>query len=241
MKNGYYTVGDVIRQALLKVGAISYSEGIPDDVANTAIIEMNLVLDDWSRTLMNYGNYVETFNPTDNKGFVTMGTDNTNALLPVVGDIAKRPASISRVNVNIGNITYNIPLGTFEEYTSIPMKNIVTLPQKAFFQQGYPFDILYFYPLLPAGYLVTVVGTPQLGNFQSINDMVVLPAGYIKPLILAVTLALYPTFGQQPDQGIVIQLSSAMKAIKSNNLAVQVPSIRTTDGNRGTHNFWAGT
>lgn len=240
MLNGYYTVGDVVRQALLKVGAISYGEGIDPDVAQTAIMSINMTLDQWSRDLMSFGSYAQTYVATDNSGFVTMGTDNTTGT-PVVGNIAARPADITSVCVNIGGLTYKIPIGTFDEYVSIPIKNISSLPQKAFFRPDYPYDTLYFYPLLPAGYSVTITGIPQLGNYQNVGDLVVLPPGYIKPLILATALDLYSTFGQTPDQGVVIQYSAAMKHIKDNNLASSIPSIRPTDANSGTHNFWAGT
>jgi hypothetical protein len=237
----YYTVNDVLTQALQSVGAVSFGEAIEPAVYQSSLLQLNSLLSKWSNNYMNYNTFDNTIMVKTNTAVINMGLAINGELpVPTSGDILERPATIDQVDIIMGTLTFQVPIKSYSEYTNLPIKNVVSIPQACYFIEGMPFNQLWFFPMVPAGYSIRVVGKSYFDFYQSIADLVVLPPEYIEALIYNLALHLSPMFGQNPSEGLITMANSAMKHIKQRNVINNIPRLKNDFSNAGSFNFWAG-
>lgn len=244
MNNNYYTVSDIITQALQNIGAISFGEGIESAVLQSCIMQLNAILRQYSNNYMNYKIYDGQVQVLSNTPKIQLGTSysgDSNELLYSVANISARPATISQVDVIMGTLTFSVPIKSYEEYTKLPIKNVTSIPQSCYYQIGMPFDYLWFYPQVPVGYSIRVIGRSQFPTYTNPSDIVVMPPEYVEVLIYDLALHVSPMFGQNPSEGLVMMANSAKKHIKQRNVLQHIPRS-TNDFQNGSNgrNFWGG-
>jgi hypothetical protein len=242
MNNNYFTVSDIIVQALQNIGAISFGEGVEPAVNQSCILQLNALLRQYSNNYMNYKIYDGYVTVSANTPKIQLGTAiNGNELIYPIANISARPASISQVDIIMGTLTFSIPIKSYEEYTRLPIKNVTSIPQSCYYQIGMPFDYLWFYPQVPVGYSVRVVGKDQFPTYTNPADMIIMPPEYVEVLIYDLAIHLAPMFGQNPSEGLIIMANSAKKHIKQRNVLQHIPrTMNDFSGNNGGRNFWSG-
>lgn len=239
--NNYYSVLDIITQALQTIGAISFGEGIEPAVLQTSILQLNALLRQYSNNYMNYKIYDNQVQVTSNTPKVQLGTAiNSDEVLYPIANISARPASISQVDVIMGSLTFSIPIKSYEEYVRLPIKNVTSIPQSCYYQIGMPFDYLWFYPQVPVGYSVRVLGKAQLPTYKNQADTVIMPPEYIEALIYDLAVHLIPMFGQNPSEGLMMMANSAKKHIKQRNVLQNITRTSNDFQRFGSGNFWGG-
>lgn len=237
----FYTVFDIIQQALLNVGAISFGESIEPAVSKMSIMQMNGILRKWSGSYMNYRVFDHTFTTSTNTPVITMGnTVDGEFPTPTVGDIDERPASIDQVDIIMGTLTFPVRIKTYQEYTKIPVKNVTSIPTDCYYKDGIPFSELWFFPAIPASYGVRVVGKAYLTQYSNVADLVTLPLEYSEALIYSLALKLAPMFGQNPSEGLIYLANSSMKHIKQRNVLNNITRCTNDFSNGTSRNFWGG-
>lgn len=239
--NKYYSVFEIIQQALLNVGAISFGESVEAAVSQTALMQMNNILRKWSNSYMNYKSYDRTVYPINQTAVITMGMAvNGEYPSPTSGDIDERPASIDQVDILMGQLTFPVAIKTYSEYTKIPLKNVTSIPSACYFREGMPFDELWFYPQIPASYGVRIVGKAYLPQFTNIAQAVIMPPEYVEALIYTLASHLAPVFGQNAPEGIIMMMNSALKHIKQRNTLNAIPRLTNDFSSNNARNFWSG-
>jgi hypothetical protein len=239
--NKYYSVFEIIQQALLNVGAVSFGESIEAAVSQAALMQMNNILRKWSNSYMNFKSYDQIVYPTNPTSVIYMGMAVDGEFpTPTVGDIDERPASIDQVDIIMGTLTFPVAIKTYSEYTKIPLKNVVSIPSACYFREGMPFDELWFYPAIPASYGVRVVGKAYLPQYTNISQAVVLPPEYVEALIYTLATHLAPIFGQNAPEGLIMLMNSALKHIKQRNSLNNIQRLKNDFNSMGSRNFWSG-
>ena len=241
MVGPYFTVFEVLQQALQLIGAVSFGESIEPAVTQSALLQLNAMLRKWSNSYVNYTTYDKTITLSANQSVITMGSAvNGEFATSAIGDISERPASIEQVDIIMGTLTFPVKIKSYAEYTKLPIKNVVTIPNTAYYKESMPFDELWFFPMVPSGYSVKVIGKSYLPQYSSISDLVVMPPEYVDALISNLALKIIPMFGQNPSEGLIIMANSALKHIKYKNVANTIPRSINDFGSGSGHNFWGG-
>lgn len=242
MVGPYFTVFEILQQALQTIGAVSFGESLEPEVTQSSMLHLNSLLRKWSNNYMNYLTYDQIYTTSANKAVVTMGSAaNGEFPAPSYGDILERPASIDQVDVIMGTLTFPVPIKSYSEYTKLPIKNVISIPQACYYREGMPFNELWFFPVIPSSYAVRVVGKAYLPQYTNISELVVMPPEYIEALIYSLAQKLAPMFGQNASDGLYRMSNSAMKHIKQRNAINNIPRLSNDFGFGGSRNFWAGT
>lgn len=237
----YFSVFEIIQQSLQLIGAVSFGESIEAAVSQSSLLQMNSLLRKWSNSYMNYVPYDQTYTTSANTPVISMGSAvNGEFPGPSYGELTARPASIEQVDIIMGSLTFPVPIKAYSEYTRLPIKNVVSIPQACYYREGMPFNELWFFPIIPSSYSVRVVGKAYLPQYINISQAVVMPPEYVEALIYNLALHLAPMFGQNPADGLVMMANSAMKHIKQRNVINNIPRSINDFGSGGNRNFWAG-
>lgn len=214
----------LIYLALSKIGAINFGENPDTATANIALDNLNLLLDEWSIRFNNYKLFAEIETA---KSPITLGTDYSNPLAPIVGDISARPAQITDVIVKIGLINYPQSIKPFAEYNRLPITNINAIPTTVYIDYGFPFITMNFFPNFSTPAIVQVIGKSYHTNDElELNDYVDIPREWNSAIVSNLALRLAPTFGITAGQDLVVQASADLKHLKQRQL---IESMRTID------------
>lgn len=214
----------IINLALSKIGAINFGEN-PDTATSEVVLDnLKLMLDELSIRYSNYKVYAELETA---KNVITLGTDFSNQLVPVFGDVSARPAQISDVIVKIGNINYPQIIKPYAEYNRLPVTNINAIPTTAYIEYGFPFVTISFFPGFGTQATIFVYGKSYLTDDDlALNDYIDIPRELNSAIVSNLALRIAPTFGIPTDQSLVIQASADLKHIKQRQL---VEGMRTLD------------
>jgi hypothetical protein len=235
------TIYDLVALALRQCGIISLGDSIADPVAQEALLTLNTIRAEWSINTKNYKIFDETYLSTGNAQSITLGTDPING----PGDIAVRPQSIDQVVVISGapgtSVNYRIDIEPYENYTALARQNVFAIPQKAFIDNSYPVQNIWFYPGLTAGWTVRVQGMSYMTDYENLTDPYIDPPEFFTALYLALALALAPKYGIDLADGAVQQASGAIKHIKAHMLTTRLkqmaPGLKTVSS---SFNFYSG-
>lgn len=231
-------VREIINLALSKIGAINFGENPDTQTSNICLSNLQMLLDEFDIRYSNTKRYYEIVTA---KNTITLGTDNSNILAPISGDIAERPATITDVVVQIGMINYPQVIKPFSEYNLIPIQNINAIPTTVYIDYGYPFMTMYFYPGFGMAANIKIVGKKyRTDEDLTLNDYLEYPREWNAALVSNLALRIAPSFGVAAGQDLIIQASSDLKHVKQLQLVRDLNILRNdVVGNRG-FNFLAG-
>ena len=155
------------------------------------------------------------FNLT-NKQMYTIGTGgDIPAMRPPSGVLG---AYYNMPNTSGGGvISIPIQVITENQYNSITLKELqVNIPSQLFYRSSYPLGELYIYPISNEGSVVLTVSCQFLA-FNSLDDIIDLPSGYIKALRYNLAVELSTEYGRQLDDRIEQMAVGAKSFIKTTN------------------------
>lgn len=225
------TAYDLIYNALQVCGVVSYGESIDPSISKTALQMLNGIRAEWSGKYINNKRYDRVYTATSNQYSVSLGHS-----VSVSGDILVRPQSIEQVSIIMGNVNYEIPIKSMEEYRQLTITNIYALPAYAYLDNEYPIQNIYLYPGLAAGYGIRVIGRAYMEEYEHISDTYIDPPELFQCFIYALALKLGPMFGTDPIsmQNVFQMLSSALKPMKSNNFINKMKRAKNDLGGPGS-------
>lgn len=228
------TAGDLIKDALVEIGAYAVSDAIPSDDVQFGLRTLNRMVSLWNTDdLMVYTVNRQTFNLTAGKQTYTLGTG---------GDFnIPRPVRIPQASVLINTATptpLEIPIDilTDAEWQAVSLKQTPsTFPVKVWITGDVPLNRLWFWPL-PQDSTVQVVlyCWGQVQPYTALTTSVVFPNGYEEAIVTNLALMLANSYGIQPMQMLTQRALLSKSLIGSQNIEPTFLSIDAgLTGSRG--------
>ena len=224
------TVREMIRDAMQEVGAIAAGESVTDADAQVAFVRLNSMLELWqTERLTIYNMNRLTFSFVDSQAAYTIGVTATPApdwATPV------RPTYLERVTTlhNVGDdneFETAVQMLTMDEWQRIRMKTIEsTYPTRCYYNPGYPFGTLYFYPVPTDTAVDAVIYMPvPMTTVANLSADLVLAPGYSEAIRYNLALRLCPVFGRPPDPSVAALAVETKAQIKRANLWMPEVSV----------------
>lgn len=223
---------DLLRRSLLKINAIAQGE-LPDpDMYNDALTTLNELLDNWStETLSVYGQNNIIIPLTVGQSEYTWGIgEQIDSIRPVYID--------SAVCVRNG-VTTPIDVIPQDRFNLIQVPaTAAQLIEKMSYINSHPAGILKVFPTPASGVGdIHAVVKRQLTQIDNLQQVIDLPPGYLRALLYAVAVDLWPDYSNpQTDIGTIKEIATGSKADlqRANSVDVEMDfrDVPTTGRNR---------
>jgi hypothetical protein len=238
---GSKTAYDLVFLALREIGPVSLGDTIQDDMAQEALLILNTIRAEYGITTKTYKPYDETYLSTENKSYITLGTDR----LGVAGDIATRPSTVKRVILIMGaaDVSPNIELDilTYDQYRSISLTNIFAVPRSCYIDMDFPYQKIWLFPGLASGYTIRVVGNSYMAEYETLQDPYIDPPEYFSLFYLSLAARLAAKYGQDVPIACLSQIKSISQHIAARGLLNSLTPMANAFGQGGPgFNFLAG-
>lgn len=227
----------IITMALSRIGAINFGENPDTSTSDIALQVLRVMLDEFD---IRYSNFKLYNHLTTAKNIITLGTDESNILLPISGDIADRPSIISEVVAKIGSINYPLSIKPYREYNNLPITNINAIPTTVYIDYGFPYVSLYFFPGFGMSAQVLITGRGYTTDTLTLNDYIEYPREWSAAILSQLALRLAPYFGVPTSQDLIIQASSDLKHVKQLAFGRNIGTLNCDMTGRTGFNVLAG-
>jgi hypothetical protein len=225
-----YTGNDIIAGALRLISSLTPGEAINGQEASNALTVLNELLAAFSMEpgLINAVT-IEGFPLTVGKTSYTMGSG---------GDFnTVRADSIFNqwLYDSASGIRYPIKQLSDNQYNSIPLNNIQSIPKSIYYDPQYPLGVVYIYPV--AGlttYSLYLESYKPIMQFTTLSTSMNLPAEYFKTLKLLLADELAPEYGYeiQPGSRLEKNIENARIMMKGKNFKRSVAAFDAGLGGR---------
>lgn len=209
------TVRELIRKALLLIGAIAHGENISAEEAADAFATLNQMISSWSNEgLLVFANTIESFTLTAGDGQYSIGSS---------GDFnTTRPQFIDAATLVLAGSSpeQETPLDIFniQEYSERTAKSQTsTIPWALFVNDTYPLAGLTLYPVPSAAHQLKLYTKKPLTAFTGLSQTISLPPGYEEAIKYNLALKLCPEYGRQADQLVVKDAIETKAQLKRKN------------------------
>jgi P22 tail accessory factor len=215
------TAGQLIAQALLKIGVTASGETLPADEANEGFIELNQMLDVWSNDgLMIYHVTNYLFDVTPGVSTYSIGpqaTWDTGTM--------KRPMQIQKWGAFVRQTVapgltndYKLEYWPNETYQNVFLKGQTTnFPSRFTYQPGYPIATIILWPVPTIALQFGLSGLDQFQTFSNLTDQVSLPPGYESAIVFNLAINLAPSYGIEPLQTVFKQAFETKSKLMTTN------------------------
>lgn len=222
-----------IRKALSVSGHVMFGEAPEAEASALCVDLINDILLEWSlKSIYNPG--IRTVE------FPSNGT-NTYLLGDATGTTPAstfNPRHLNQVTVKTGNVVFPIALQSMADWELVMPKNITGVTSDAFWDYQLDQSTLNLWPIPPAGYTISITGTPTIARITNAADDIDLPEEYSEFLTWTLAMTLIPFM--PPDvnvnpkvfEYIERKMNTAGTAIKRRNahlrkrrLTIDLPSL----------------
>lgn len=202
------TAREIIRKALLKIGALVKTEDPSADEANDALMSLNALISSWSNdSLTLYARSWETFTLTSGIGTYTIGPGgNFNTTRPLV---------VRDAYVRLGGTDYAVGIVTDEAYNSISFKALTGIPQFLNYDNAYPLANIRIYPVPSSAYPLFLLTEKAITQFATLDIEMSLPDGWERALVYNLALELAPEYAQPVDPSVVNIANSSLGLLRT--------------------------
>jgi len=170
-------VRDLLRSVARICSVIGQDDNINDDPEENDLLDsLNIMLADWSskKGILFY-TPINSFNIIKSKAFYGIGEGKDFDI--------KVPFYISNMYVNYGSTSSQIMSSISEdEYFRKSYKNVESIPNSFFFNKGYPFGNIYFYPVPNRNMSVVISSYHSFDEYHSALDEIDLAPFYIRAI-----------------------------------------------------------
>ena len=214
------TADELIRQALLKVEAVGYSDTVPTVMAADGLINLNNLISSWNAETL--------LIPSITKVTKTLTAGTASYTIGSGGDInTTRPISISRAFIrDTSNYDYDLDIRAMDEYASITAKTTQSQPRYLFYNPAYSLGKIYLYSTPDDStdvlHLDLVVPLAEIATGGTTVD---LPNEYKRALIYNLAFDLDPSFDSGSEMSIAAIAAQSKAVLKGLNANV-VPLAR---------------
>ena len=227
----YYTIRDIAIAALKDVGVLGIGMSPQNEDLNDALFKLNGMIAQWRRKRwLNYHLL----------DLSVVATGATSYPIGPVGPLAQtgaiympsRPDKLEAAYVrqlilagnapNAGPVDYPLTLiQSYEEYSRIALKSLVSFPRRIFYDSGFPIGTLYPWPVPQANiYELHVLIKQTLSQYGSINAQVILPEEYVPALHWNLVLRLAPGYKQPLDPTVAALAKDALNVLRMGNTQI---------------------
>lgn len=147
------------------------------------------------------------------------------------------PIDIIHVTARNGEFDYELDRLSDDQFSNISLKSQQGLPIQYNFDQRYPIGTLKFYPIPPAGTVVTILSEKALGNY-ALDDMVTMPIGFDLYIQSLLGIYLCSLFNVGVPDGLAKMHNDAAYDYKTKTLKLK--PIKVTDTLDGSYNILSG-
>lgn len=222
------TARDIIKYALLKLGALTKSETADADEATDALYALNSMLSSWSNEgLLVNARITETFPLVGGTSSYTIGSGG-------VFNTA-RPIQIIHAFVKNGSTVYNLTQIDDEQFDSIVYPVLTGIPIQFNYDNAYPLGKIKLYPIPAGAYTLSIMSEKALTSFATLDTVVSLPDGWERALIYNLAVELSPEYQQITDQFIVKTANESKGALK-----LAVTKLRAMDKKKSNSPYFNG-
>jgi hypothetical protein len=215
------TPATLIRLALKTAGVEGIGQTPSAEDSNDVFTVLNAMVAQWSRKRWLIPNLIDIAVPSTGAQSYTIG---------IGGNIAvDRPDQIEAAYVRLLPITgspVDLPLGIIaahEDYASITMKSLQTLPEAVFYDAAFPLGNVYTYPVMPAGsYELHILIKNTIDQFTSLTQPIILPPEYADALIWNLAARIAPMFGAETNPTVVGLAAMGLNTIRGANSQITV-------------------
>jgi hypothetical protein len=226
------TARDIIEAALRKLHVLGKGQSLDDAEAQDALEALNDMTAIWSAEGdLIFTESKETFPLVGSQAAYTIGEG---------GDFnTVRPQYFSHIHVTSGEIDYTLTMIDNRQYGAISQKNVQSIPQKAYYDAGYPLGTLYLYPKPSSVTSITLYSFKPLSEFTSLNTEFNMPKEYKAALVYNLAIWLADEYEIQPSANIQKLASQTKDVVEAQNKrnefftsVVDVPADRSrAEGN----------
>lgn len=226
-------VRDIIRRAMLLIGAIAVGETPSDDEAQDGLQTLNDMLDSWAlERLMVYTITRTVFALVPGQQMHSLGlTGNFNIA---------RPPKIERAGLVIAGNETPIDIVDFAGWSRISAKATAGVPTAVWDDAEYPLRRLWFYPVPQAGQSVALYTWNPISKFASINDDAVFPPGYWRAIRYCLAVELAGEYEREVPGAVLAIAVAARSTIKSSNLPKPIMDLDPALGGARPFNILTG-
>lgn len=131
-------------------------------------------------------------------------------------------------------------LRSTEDYNRISLKQLNAFPRFAFYDMAYPIGNLFVWPLPSNQYEIFITTMLQLQQFNTVNDVIMLPPEYSIALIDVMIPRVCRFYGLPVDPSDIAQAEASLNVIKEANAAIPLLRLPAALKNNGgaTYNIY---
>jgi hypothetical protein len=162
----------------------------------------------------------------------------------LVGDFPTNFVSISRLQCDIGQVTYSPRVITMAEYQALSVKNINAPPTVWAWDYQQPISTLYIWPRPLTHMTIRLIGSPSIPMVANTQSNIQLDQMYYIPLLYNLATKLYPYLKRDNgiDPEIIYQARSSMAALRSRVMAMKSRHVNVPFGNKnGVQDYWTSS
>lgn len=225
------TARQIIKQSLLKIGALVKTEDPSADEANDALLALNQLVQSWSNDAsVIVSRAWETFTLQAGVSTYTMGAGGSFNTI--------RPINIVSGYIRNGSVDTPLTIIGDEAYNSIGFKSISGIPQFLDYDNANPVDNVRVYPVPSAAYSIFILSEKPLANIASLDTDIVFPPGWERALVYNLAVELAPEYNQPIDPRVEKIANESLSKIRIATIRARpmdaYPQVLTT------RNVWSG-
>jgi hypothetical protein len=236
------TTGDLITFVLRSAGINGVGQTpIPED-SNTGLEFLRMLLAQWQRQRWLIWNEQELSVISTGAQFYTIG--------PGMDYDSPRPDKIHaawcRLQPFNGPNPVDLPLGIIEakeDWASISVKDLESLPEGVFYDSSFPTGRVYFWPVPSGGtYEMHLVVKATLPTYTTLTDPLGLPPEYLEAVMWSLCVRMQMAYGLPARPDHVAAMKTAINVIQNTNSQIKLLGLPSALGNRrgGDVSSWAG-
>lgn len=204
---------DIISGALRLISSLTPGEAVTGDEAANALVVLNEMLAAFS---MEWG----LINSTTIESFPLIVGQTSYTMGPSGNFNTVRADTIFNVWLydTVAAIRYPIQQLSDNQYNSIPLNTIPSIPKAIYYDDQYPLGVVYVYPTAGVStYQLFLESIKPIAQFSSQEATMVLPGEYFKALKLLLADELAPEYGYEITGKLAQNIERARDLLKARN------------------------
>lgn len=219
--SGQTTPLDIIRMALKDCGKLGVGQPPLAEDVNDAYQKVQWMLSEWQRRRWLIWHLVNTGFTADGSQSFTVGPGGKYPISPRPDKIES--AFMRQVIPSFPNqVDYPLEiLQTWEDYSRLGFKQLISFPQAVFYDPGWPVGTLHVWPVPSAGLYSVFIQTKEiLSQFTSLNEAINLPPEYYSAIHWNLAYRLAPGYGLEPSDVVKRMAKNSLNVIRMANTAI---------------------
>lgn len=217
-------VSELVRRALKASGVVGVGQNPLAEDSGDAFYQLNLLLTGWNenRQLV-YGLETVNFTGTGAASYTVGAGQTVNVVWPSRIEAAYRRQVVPAMT-NLIDMPLTVLRGQ-EDYNSITLKTMGTVPQCVFYDPTFPTGTLYVWPVPSSAYQIFVSVLRRIESFENLNQVISLPPVYEDALFWNLCRRLRAIYRRPEDAAINKQAKNSMTNMRKANMQIPLATL----------------